>query len=355
MDEDSTAPRRRWRRSRFIAVGVGLAAILAGSVAWMVLRPRPFGEPLPDPNGYDDLVAAGRMIRGDLTRADLDGVGNEDQLRALVAANADALARARVGLGRRSAVSLAHMDSIHTHIDAASALRSLGRVMACEAALAEREGRPDEAVASCADMIRLGRAASRGGLILDRTIEPAIQHAAIARMARLAGTLPADEARRLARECERIDADREPLARVADRDLAFGLDRGGLPLKITYLTQRATMQAMLNAARKSAERADLRGQAQLRLIAATLALRTYALDHPDAPRPPGLAALVPAYLDAVPADPYGRGPLKTRVDGDALIPYSVGPDGRDDGGTRPASPNSSGGDLFFGPSPEGRP
>lgn len=67
------------------------------------------------------------------------------------------------------------------------------------------------------------------------------------------------------------------------------------------------------------------------LLVTTLALQTYKLDH--GAYPPSLTALVPGYLNTVPTDPFAlSGPLRyKRVSGKYLL-YSVGPDGKDDGG-----------------------
>ncbi len=52
------------------------------------------------------------------------------------------------------------------------------------------------------------------------------------------------------------------------------------------------------------------------------------LDHPDAPVPPRSTRLVPAYLKVVPSDPFGKGPLKLKVQDDTAWVYSVGPEAR---------------------------
>lgn len=68
------------------------------------------------------------------------------------------------------------------------------------------------------------------------------------------------------------------------------------------------------------------------LLLVTLALRAYRLDH--GVYPPTLAALTPGYLQAVPADPFAlSGPLRYKLTGPKYLLYSVGPDGKDDGGT----------------------
>lgn len=63
-----------------------------------------------------------------------------------------------------------------------------------------------------------------------------------------------------------------------------------------------------------------------------LALRAYHAKHQAYPET--LEALTPAYLQAVPRDPFGDGtPLRYRRTKDRYVLYSVGPDGKDDGGT----------------------
>ena len=61
-----------------------------------------------------------------------------------------------------------------------------------------------------------------------------------------------------------------------------------------------------------------------------LAARAFFLDHKHLPQT--LSELVPDYLPKVPSDPFYIGPLKSHLNGDALVIYSVGPDGVDDGG-----------------------
>lgn len=68
------------------------------------------------------------------------------------------------------------------------------------------------------------------------------------------------------------------------------------------------------------------------LMATMLALRAYDLEKGHYPAT--LSQLVPAYLPAVPVDPFADGlPLKYKLYDKSFILYSVGPDGKDDGGT----------------------
>ncbi len=76
-----------------------------------------------------------------------------------------------------------------------------------------------------------------------------------------------------------------------------------------------------------------RHRVNLNLAILALASERFRLDHgrwPDAP-----AELVPAYLSSVPYDPYSGGPLNWKRDEHSLIIYSVGLNGKDDGGVWP--------------------
>jgi hypothetical protein len=76
---------------------------------------------------------------------------------------------------------------------------------------------------------------------------------------------------------------------------------------------------------------DRRVRAVARLRMAQLAARAYLFEKGQVPTE--LANLVPEYLDAVPDDPFGGGPLLARAAEGGMLIYSVGPDGVDDDGT----------------------
>ena len=74
---------------------------------------------------------------------------------------------------------------------------------------------------------------------------------------------------------------------------------------------------------------DLSGD---RLLLLQLALRAYRLEQGQ--YPPTLNALVPNYLKTVPADPFGAGEaMRYKRSGQTYVLWSIGPDGKDDGGT----------------------
>jgi hypothetical protein len=64
--------------------------------------------------------------------------------------------------------------------------------------------------------------------------------------------------------------------------------------------------------------------------------------------PENLNELVPAYLSAVPRDPFDGQPMRYRRMADGVIVYSVGPDGKDNGGAiNRGKPTAEGTDLGF--------
>lgn len=80
---------------------------------------------------------------------------------------------------------------------------------------------------------------------------------------------------------------------------------------------------------------QFRSRAERRLVAVALALRLYAADHGGS-YPRTLDELVPAYLPAVPKDPFAAGDkplLYSAADPAVPLVYSVGENGADDGGS----------------------
>jgi hypothetical protein len=82
--------------------------------------------------------------------------------------------------------------------------------------------------------------------------------------------------------------------------------------------------------RKIMESCESRILAGLRLLRTALTIRAYREE--EGMFPPTLAALTPAWLDAVPIDLFSGQPLVYRLDVEGCKLYSIGPNGIDDGG-----------------------
>src|SRR5262249_21781531 len=207
---------RRW----WPAIAAVLA-ILAVSAAWLAQGRAFRAEPLPNPNGYDDLAAAGAMVTGQPPAQGDSARATVEELRAWVGPNRPALARAKVGLRRDSRVPLPATPEDPRHFDHLGRLRQLARLLTGEAALADQEGRAAEAAEAHADAPRLAPPGAFGGPIRDKPLGRALGGPGVDGLARLAPALSADDGRRPAREVERLDRRHEPAERVVARDRAF--------------------------------------------------------------------------------------------------------------------------------------
>src|SRR5262249_25938289 len=87
----------------------------------------------------------------------------------------------------------------------------------------------------------------------------------------------------------------------------------------------------------SIEDSFLTTHAILRCALAALAAERYRRQTGDWPR--SLADLVPNYLSAVPLDPFDATQLRYRRTAEGAVIYSVGRDGRDDGGNTEPLPD----------------
>jgi hypothetical protein len=341
--------RRRWT----IVAATLAAATLAAVAAWLALPPGPTAEPMPDPNGFDDVAEAAGMIEGQPPAVgELTGMTYGD-LRHLVEAGRAALDRARVGLGRDSRVRMPASVSDPTYLEKVGRFKALARLFAAEAALAGREGRTADAAAGYADLGRLGRVVALGGLAIDTSNGQAIERMGLDGLDRLVPNLPADVCRRLIAELGRQERGREAFARVMKRDQEFSRAKSPWFVKAALAINPSMFRSLTQPVLASGEFSERTNLARLRMTGAALALRAYRLEHPGAPPPTDLTALVPAALPAVPRDPFSDGPLRVKAGDDGVRVYSVGPDGRDDGGTpvapdRPFNPGSTG-DLVVGP------
>jgi hypothetical protein len=87
---------------------------------------------------------------------------------------------------------------------------------------------------------------------------------------------------------------------------------------------------MLSPAVGKGFQANWRNQANLRCSGVALAVERFRLQQGR--WPDRLEDLVPALLQEIPRDPFDGAPLRFRRDKEGVAIYSVGPDGKDDGG-----------------------
>jgi hypothetical protein len=144
----------------------------------------------------------------------------------------------------------------------------------------------------------------------------------------------------LAALTHRIEACRLPPHEQIEAERRLNAEVERLPRDIIHL------KLLLPALDRVSE-AERRRHAFVRCMAVALAVERYRREHGDWPK--SLAQLTPELIQEVPADPFDGRPLRYRQVEDGVVVYSVGPDGRDNGGRFDREqPTRAGADLGFG-------
>jgi hypothetical protein len=293
-------------------------------------------SPLPSPNGYDDLLKAGRLVVGVNYVTTLD----HDALAALVATNRESLRLIRQGLTRRCAVPtdavIANFASITGDL---VAFKKIAKLLSGEGRLAEMESRPADAARSYIDAIRVGSEMTRGGLIMNRLVGITDEAIGSGPLVKLMPALTCDQMRPLVAQVEEIGDGAVAWSDVVSNEKRFAR------AQVRFYRNPIRMITDLWTARKvwanSKTKHDL-AAARLRLIVTEMALRCYRC---DGGRPPAaLQQLVPKYLRHLPVDPFSDRSLVYHPGGTNWVLYSVGPNKTDDGG-KPLSKVTSGNDF----------
>ncbi|HWE39751.1 MAG TPA: hypothetical protein VG406_24595 [Isosphaeraceae bacterium] len=329
------------RRTRWIGHALlfgSLAVLVLGIAAFFVIHslsngPRLRAPTLPVPNGYDDLVRAGEATIGSEPADGRLAAADEGELAAFVDSNGMALGLLRRGLGHEIATPLQYTGGyLASHVSDYGPIRKAAHLLAAEGFLDLKRDRPGEAADRFLDLLRISRGLNRNGLLIDALIGIAIERLAFQGLFQARGRLSAADCRRVAAALLDFDRDREPFDAIRRRERDFALENGDWKLRLGYRVQHAALDRLMQPAEDGALFAIRANQARSRLLAVALALRAHRLDTKADAR--ALADLVPKDLPAVPIDPFSPSGTPLRLNpGPPPQPYSIGPDGVDDGGT----------------------
>ena len=243
--------------------------------------------PLPNPNGYDDLVKAGNMVTDNVRNyEEMD----KQELRALVATNSMALQLARTGLQRDCRVTLGY--------PAIGSLKELAQDFAAEGRLAEMENHTNNAIKSYLDLVRLSVESARGGIIINALVAIAIEQMGTSSLQRIHNNLDANSCREIAVCLEMSDSQRESWWIISQQE------HNWTRRAYTSFRDRLNELIMFSSIRKvnhDAEQVFIKQEGKTRQLVIDYAARAFELDkgHP----PASAADLVPEYLKAVPQDP----------------------------------------------------
>jgi hypothetical protein len=270
--------------------------VLFGFLISQIVGPLPPVQPLPNPNGYDDFVKAGKMVSTNSWNYDS---ANLAQLRETVAANAGALALARAGMSNECRVPLQFSkDYMTNHISDLVGIRSLAPAFLVEGKLAEKENRPADAAKSYLDTIHFGNESSRGGVLIDQMVGTAVEAIGTSHLTNLVDQLDAKTCRESAATLENLDSQKQSLSEILqqENDWSHRTYTG-----IRYEIIRLTTRKSLLPAQAAVVRKFKQQQTRTRQLIIALAARAYELDKGKPPA--SLADLMPDYLKAIPQDP----------------------------------------------------
>jgi hypothetical protein len=313
------------KRTRHIVLGlvvvVALSFVLLLLWAWRT----PAAPPLPSPNGYDDLLRAGSLVKGNLD--DVEDL-KETELRTLLETNVEPLLLARLGLSRECVVPTGTaIVNFGSGMNDMISLKGLAKLLVADGRLKELENHPGDAAQSYAEAIKLGSAMSHGGLMINRSVGIACEGLGGIFVVRLVPKLTCEQIRPLISSLGEIDKNTVSWTEILHNENRFVRSQMGSypnPIKLASdLWQARTM-------RRVSKEKHYFAAAKLRLLTVELALRCHRIDQRTPPE--RLDQLVPKYLQHVPKDPFSGASLFYRPMGTNWLAYSIGPDRTDDGG-----------------------
>jgi hypothetical protein len=287
-----------------ISLLIGGLVLAAGlCVGWFFLQP-PRPEPLPNPNGYDDFVAAGEMVKGD---APDEKAGSLEECRAFVSANRAALDRGRLGLAKQCRVPTQYSNTWpQDHLEQLLATKKLARAFCVEAELAKWEKRPADATASYLNAIKMGAVLAHGGVMIDGLIASACEGEGVIMLAPEVENLDIEQSRNLIAELEKVEAEHEPSAQIIkhERKWMMGLLRSfdGIKTFVSACSAARSLNPSKTAQKNFLVEYDARMHRALQLQA-KIAAHAYALEKGRLPTK--WNEVVPAYLKSVPNVPFG--------------------------------------------------
>ena len=305
-----------WRISRRVVVlTAALGSVVISFLVWLLIA-QPAPEPMPNPNGYDELVKAGQELQQiNLTNSAFSEWQHAlnpavprtgmtpptaSQMRAAVTAVEPALRLARHGMGEECRVPNYSLKDYPAHFSDHTGIKFLADAFQLEGQEAEHVGRYSDAARSYLDIVRLAQESARGGAFMEGTDERIIEMKGLARLQILTLRLDGRTCRETAAALQAIEARREPADSFARRE--HNLQRsGGIKALISRLLNYRTLKKNETTFRALWQGAD--ASTQLAII--QLATRAYKLDHAGA-QPPTLGSLVPQYLKTVPVFPYAE-------------------------------------------------
>ncbi len=332
-------------RSRAKRVVAGIALLLLAvvlvsppaGVYYQLMTPLPIPEQLlPNPNGYDDIVAAGKIAENWKFNNTTYGYDTAPQkeLAAAVEQMQPAYQLLQVGLKKSVLSPIDYLSTDSLNIDVYTNIGTLARSLTGRGRMAELENKIDDAFGDYLETIRLGYVVRRGGLVVHALVGIGSSGKGRRGLFKLRNQIAP-------RECDKIisiltahSEQAEPDENFIYRDRVWTQHAMGWHGHFMQILDDMSEESSWSAMEWFI-RACRRERAEMRLLQVELALRAWQATHGGLPE--SLDDLVPEFLSAVPADPFDTAdsPLRYQRTEETYVLYSVGADGKDDGGVPP--------------------
>jgi hypothetical protein len=337
----SETPRRKWLVWAALIASLVTISLPAASAMFCLLTPEPIpNEPLPSPNGYDDFVAAGKLLESPGGWQSYPGLGTpptQAELQKEVDGARVALARGRVGLQREAAARADYLDGDLESMDELQALRNFGRALVSEGELREMQARPTQACESYLDCVEFGIRSIRGGMMVDGLVGFANALSGAKAAYKLRNALDAETCRSGARRILDALEQLEPKELLHHRDRIWSQHARGWHGRLLLGLTDLTNEHFMDLGPEAYLFAHDRNVAALRMLALELLVRAEFIDSGAWPRSPDeLQSMAGAAPESMrdPFDP-ADGLLRMLSTEAGVKFYSVGENRIDDGGIAP--------------------
>ena len=280
---------KKIRYAMLLLMAVNLACV---AVVFLGGHEPPPPVPLPNPNGYDTLLKAAQLLASQTNPA------------PVLAADSEVVRLVRTGLQQECRVPIEYSISYDSnHVANLGGIRMLAQVLQHAARAAETNQHPGDASCFQLDTVRLGVQSSRGGLIIDQLNGLALESLGRGGLKRLVPTLGLQDCRRAAAELPEVNRLRESFLLILARDSDWE-DRvvgHAFRVRLAEMIQFRSLNPG-KAIRQHIEAQTKANERDTSLLILDLAAREYLLEKGVPPT--STADLVPAYLKAVPRDPF---------------------------------------------------
>ncbi|MEJ0091551.1 MAG: hypothetical protein WDM80_17620 [Limisphaerales bacterium] len=252
---------------------------------------------LPDPNGYEKFLEAGKMLEGDPGAYETMDAAD---LTSLVASNTTTLNLVRAAFTNKIQVPVQFSTvAASSHTRELISLRKLALTLTAEGRLAELNNRPEDAARDYLEVIHFGNECGRGGLMIDALIGVAIEGLGQINLQRLTSKLDAASCRKIVTDLELLDGRRQAWTDVMEIEIDWQ-HRTSPGLKGYLLISFFNRKAIADTNNR-AEKAFFEQQRKTRKLMIQFAARAYELEKGKPAT--NIAELVPTYLKTVPRDP----------------------------------------------------